>query len=119
MKRWLVALLFVGVLVGTWALLRWRLGARGPVPGVTRENFGRIKVGMTRAEVEGIFGDEPAWADNIRRPRNVACWDQGEGAAVVVFDKHNKVTEKEWVVGKPPSRLYRFVRFLWPFSIAP
>lgn len=27
-----------------------------PEPGVTRSNFGRVKVGMSKADVESIFG---------------------------------------------------------------
>jgi hypothetical protein len=31
-----------------------------PKPGVTKENFDRIKVGMTYKEVSAIFGEEGA-----------------------------------------------------------
>ena len=40
---------FVGLTLGVLALLP-------PKPGVTKENYDRIEVGMTRGEVEQIFG---------------------------------------------------------------
>ena len=34
-------------------------------PGVTRPNFGRVRVGMARSEVEAIFGGPPARMDTL------------------------------------------------------
>jgi hypothetical protein len=60
----LVAIAVIGVLALVVVL---------PGPGVTKANFGRIKVGMTFAEVVKIFGERPTWAfhDNELDPSEV------------------------------------------------
>ena len=67
-----------------------------PSPGVTKAKFDRIEKGMTRAEVEAIFG----------RPREPIptiggwlYWDSDDGSvAAFGFELFNDcVTDKHWV----------------------
>jgi hypothetical protein len=56
MRRPFVKLAVVLLLAGAGALL---LTAHGPRPRLTAENYGRIRPGMTLAEVEAILGAPP------------------------------------------------------------
>lgn len=62
-KRRLLAVAGVLSVVAWLALLV--LALKPADPGVTKANFDRIKVGMSRAEVEEIFG-RPADATHLR-----------------------------------------------------
>ena len=75
--------LTIAVIFGVLAMLP-------PSPGVTKANFDRIQEGMTKAEVEDIFGrttwkTEPHW----RRSHTNEIWssDDGEYAVVIVFNE--------------------------------
>ncbi len=50
-NRWLLLGLLIACIVGVaLVVLAWL-----PRPGVNKENFDRIEIGMTRVEVEAIF----------------------------------------------------------------
>jgi hypothetical protein len=72
-------------------------------PGVTKENFDRIEVGMTRAEVVRIFGCE-ANGEECSGHRIPFLWDNGDGQALVRFDENDRVTETAWWPGWPDER---------------
>ena len=72
-----------------------------PSPGVTKSNFDRIEVGMSRQEVEEIFGAPPTpWAGFLTSSMRIGeKWGKNEREfAVIVFDQwgHMKVVEAEW-----------------------
>jgi hypothetical protein len=54
----LVALVALAVVVAVGVVALWPRPRPQPSSRITRENFDRIKVGMTRAEVEAILGPE-------------------------------------------------------------
>jgi hypothetical protein len=62
---------------------------------VTKENFDRIQIGMTRAEVEVIFGgkanDFPLW-------QQATLWEDDETghAAMIYFDANDCVRRVSW-----------------------
>jgi len=56
------------------------VGALLPLPGVTKANFDRIKVGMTVAEIEMVFG-ESATFDGDETGSHLADWHQMPGVA--------------------------------------
>jgi hypothetical protein len=92
-----------------------------PRPGVTKANFDRIQEGMTRAEVEEIFGG-PSSEDVVistkdgkmiitfDQPR-VKGWGADDGLAVIEFDEKGKTKEKSWS-GLPLSLFDRIRRWL-------
>jgi hypothetical protein len=87
-RRLLPAAVALAVIAG--AVIAW---PRLPRPGVTRANYERIRGGMTRAEVEGIFGGpgEPSSSDQADGNR---LW-RGPGLAVLVwFDEQGRVIDK-------------------------
>jgi hypothetical protein len=89
------ALLLVAVClieIGTW-MLPYR-------PGVTQRNFNRIAVGMTKAEVEEIFGNENEPYDGSfglhgPNPRRWQ-WDGDHGRARILFGLKGEVVNGEW-----------------------
>jgi hypothetical protein len=62
-------------------------------PGVTKPNFERVEIGMTRAEVSGILGEQNS-------PTCEYAWVGETGTAVLDFDDDSRVQSKVWV----PSR---------------
>lgn len=94
-KRWLLAAIGLASLIGLPILVIALLPNR---PGVTRANFHRIAIGMTKPDVENIFGGEPA----KRMPRHLRgklfVWfnDDGRRAAEIFFDEQGQVSDKEW-----------------------
>ncbi|HZZ77091.1 MAG TPA: hypothetical protein VFE62_01150 [Gemmataceae bacterium] len=100
-NRWLMLVLLsimtgcvVVVIVALWLT---------PVSGVTKENFDRIEVGMTRAEVEVILGSKAI--ARIRQRRDIFCfgnfWRDAESGAEagIEFDAEDHVRGKEWWPG--------------------
>lgn len=75
-----------------------------PRPGVTKANFDRIQHGMTKMEVEEIFGGKNTgiWAD----PKKQQVWDvviggqsfwkADDGSEAYIDFVHDGVTEKTW-----------------------
>jgi hypothetical protein len=101
-NRWLLLGLLLACTVGiALAALAWM-----PRPGVNKQNFDRIEVGMTRAEVEAIFAG-PA---KFKRPNSTRAllsdewwsesWSEDNelraDSARIVFDETNNVCEKDW-----------------------
>src|SRR5271155_206271 len=95
--RWLLLGLLLACIAGVVLVV---LALLPPPPGVTKENFDRIENGMTRAEVEAIFGDETGL-----RKGPAAMWesDDTDDIAVVGFDDDGHVRAKNWV-GLPDER---------------
>ena len=94
-RRLLLFALLAGLLVlgvGVWLL--W------PRTAITRENAGKIQVGMTLAEVEAIFGESGAATPRGQaRPGTTGpalpgyCWREwGSGSFLVFvwFDEHDR-----------------------------
>jgi hypothetical protein len=90
-NRWLVfgailaIIVCVALLVLTWL----------PRSGINKRNFDRIEVGMTRAEVEAIFGGPPTWEPISRR----GLWanDGAYDCATITFDGDWRVVSTDWV----------------------
>jgi hypothetical protein len=84
-KRWLVvagALALVGmasIMLYCWAV--------SPAPGVTEENFHRLRMGMTDREVEVLFG-RPA-DDSSHRQRR---WNSEKAIVFVSLDEQGRVS---------------------------
>jgi hypothetical protein len=70
-----------------WAV-RW--------PGVTKENFGRIREGMTRTEVESIFGRPADQEVQFEHDWVDATWADGAGARVSISFGSQRVVFKGW-----------------------
>jgi hypothetical protein len=102
--RWLLLGLLLACLVGVALVVLALLPSR---PGITKENFDRIEEGMTRAEVEAIFGG-PAnranpWPNLANNPNE---WeDETSGASAIInFDENNRVSSKQWWPDGPDER---------------
>ena len=113
--RYIIAAVLTLSVAAIAVLLAWP--APPVVPGITRENFARIRHGMTLKEVEGIFGrpcDGFIEHDELPRPPVMAEWDVKE-LQVEVFihlGDDDRVIGKQW--GKEPEgwieRISRWVR---------
>jgi len=95
-KRWLLLGLLVlgiaGAVIVTLMLLP-------PKPGVTKENFDRIEIGMARAEVEAIFGCPPlSWVEVPGTNRHrMDSWESDYGdVAFVHYGDDDRVASKDW-----------------------
>ena len=51
-----------------------------PSPGVTKANFDRIEMGMTKAQVEEIFGEKGVEID-----LGYTVWESHDGRATILF----------------------------------
>ena len=91
-KRWLALGLFVAVL-GLIGYAGWR-HFYGLPPGINRDGFEQIQVGMTRPEVEAILGEPPMQLD----PGGNAWWcmDNGGVFVLVRFNQNGKVEDKDF-----------------------
>ena len=71
---------------------------RPPEPNGTKAGFDRIKRGMTRAEVEAIFGKP-----NMESAHdNASAWGDGdEEIAAVWYDEQGRVGLKAWLRKEP------------------
>jgi hypothetical protein len=88
--RWLLLGLLLMCAVGiALVVLPWL-----PRAGITKQNFDRIGVGMTRAEVEAIFGGPPSW----KPVGNRAEWanDGAYDCATIDFDEGGCVMRTAW-----------------------
>ena len=88
-----------------------------PRPGVTKANFDRIKLGMTKAEVSAIMGklgySEP------ERMSDLWCemWQHaGLGHACEIYYLNDSVEEMHWTDSKETASewLLRWANRLWP-----
>ena len=96
MRQLALAAGILAILVCAW-LLRAALGPKpDPNAKVTRENFERIVRGMSRAEVETIFGKPTmtsaqdtcsAWGDDAKDEEIAAVW----------YDELGRVGMKAWL----------------------
>jgi hypothetical protein len=103
-NRWLLLGLLLACIVGVVLVV---LALLPPTPGITKENFDRIEVGMTRAEVEAILGGPangwaPAWG-NMRLENEWVDNASGD-AATVNFDENNRVVGAKHWDGWPDDR---------------
>src|SRR4051794_959890 len=93
-------LLSAAALVAIACVVLLVLAMLPPRPGVTKANFDRIEIGMTRSEVEIIFG-EPSEATSSTTPLGGKTttsddWFQlGRGIANIYFNDE-LVVNKEW-----------------------
>jgi len=113
-RRWIVA---GGILAGATTLWFLLFVAFPPRPGVTKANFDRIEKGMTRADVEELFG-KPASGSYLHGGKKIrhTCelWSGDEGSATIICDEeHGIVADKEWSTRKLSvlQTLRRWVRF--------
>jgi hypothetical protein len=83
-----VPLVTIAVILGVLAMLP-------PRPGVTTVNYDRIERGMTRAEVEEIFGREgrPFAKDG---DTVFLDWREDDGSGAVIGFSHDCVVFKRW-----------------------
>lgn len=89
-NRWLMFGLLLACTVGVALVVLAFL----PRPGINKENFDRIEVGMTRAEVEAIFGGPPSWTPVGNRAEwgNNGAYD----LATIDFDDNGCVVRTAW-----------------------
>jgi hypothetical protein len=89
-NRWLLFGFLLACTVGVALIaLAWL-----PRPGINKQNFDRIEVGMTQAEVEAIFGGPPTW----KPVGNRAEWanDGAYDCATIDFDEDGRVMRTAW-----------------------
>ena len=79
-------------------------------PGVTKANFDRIQLGMTKAEVEEIFGGKGMQMPlcGFARPEppesyDVFFWPDGGGSAALVTIMDDSVMSKTWLQSNEPT----------------
>jgi hypothetical protein len=65
-------------------------------PGVTKANLDRIEEGMTRKEVEAIFGCQGAQTRPYRRGSVIKWLAEDGGSATVDFDLDGFVRGTDW-----------------------
>ena len=90
------------IVMGLVGLIPFLLASLAELPGITKANFDRIEMGMSREKVEKIFGGKSKPHCGYLTSTNRI----GEGwvitdhkYAIIVFDpwQHNEVMDKEWV----------------------
>jgi outer membrane protein assembly factor BamE (lipoprotein component of BamABCDE complex) len=77
-----------------------------PQAGVTKENFDRIEIGMTRAEVQKILGHKTAGYYISRFHADLHnTWEDeySDDRARLEFDANDCVTEMHWLPGELPD----------------
>jgi hypothetical protein len=89
-------LLLIASLPLTIAVTLCVLAMPPPRPGVTKANFDRIKKGMTKAEVEAIFGEKGDWPDSTAQVGQAMCWRAKDGSGAVVEFVDECVVIKQW-----------------------
>lgn len=89
-------LLFAAILsVGIVLLSVWMMQ---PSPGVTKRNFDRILVGMTKNDVEEIFGTEPFLTLDAPSPEDAIWhnWKAADDAEARIRFIDDRVTRTIW-----------------------
>jgi hypothetical protein len=83
--------LTIAVTLGVLALLP-------PRPGVTKANFDRIEMGMTKAEVEEIFGGRFVLHKGMANVglNPLAGWEAHDGAVALIYLSDGSVVRKDW-----------------------
>ena len=82
---------FVGVALVVLAMLP-------PQPGVTKANFDRIEVGMTRVEVDDLFGGK----EPLERIDQGWVWAADDGSEAYVGFAGGGVAAKNWLDSNEP-----------------
>src|SRR6478672_5473602 len=80
-----------------------------PDPGMTKDNFDRIRHGMTSAEVESLLGATPAWVMEHEGRRLVKYEARNPDILIrVMYDENGRVFDKTWngYVPPPPPTLF-------------
>jgi hypothetical protein len=100
--RWVVA----GPAVALLAVGGFVLWPRPPVPGLTRDNFDRVRVGMTSPQVEALLGDQygrlpPIPPNSVRfsaehSDEEGKVWWTDNGGVLVWFNRNGRVQSKDW-----------------------
>jgi hypothetical protein len=92
-RRLLLILLVAAVTVSLVGLsVYWLMPSR---PGVSGDNFRRVRRGMTREQVETLFGSKgrPLSSEPIM---SLTAWRGAEGEAVIEFWESPEVVESGW-----------------------
>ena len=99
-KRWLLATATMAGLVGVVLLV---VAMLPPRPGVTKANFDRVEVGMTKTDVEAILGEPPNHQGppipKVEQGQFRLAWKEARGDFLVsvTFNMQQEVVEKQWV----------------------
>jgi hypothetical protein len=100
--------LAIAVTLGVLALLPPRLG-------VTKANFDRIEIGMTKAEVEAIFGERSTFEAFVKPSSDRYSWQSDGGAQAWVYTTagDNAVRNKVWLESAEtiPNKIRRWLHF--------
>jgi hypothetical protein len=67
-----------------------------PRPGVTKANFDRVEKGMTRAEVEEIFGEKGDVWYGVAQVGQAMLWTARNGSTAIVEFVDECVAIKQW-----------------------
>jgi hypothetical protein len=113
-KKWLI-ITAASLLAGFGALLLV-LALLPARPGVTKENFDRIELGMTRTEVEAIFGNgsDKSFISDMQENQ---MWHTGrDDTALIRFSLNGRVTEKSWDITSDDRSLLQKIRELLPWN---
>jgi hypothetical protein len=111
-------LLIAALLIAVITLALGLLAMMPPGPGVTKANFDRIKEGMTRAEVEEIFGGpafksfEYSRVDRRFYSSRIWCENNGNESAWIEFFDDESVFRSEWSGSSNETFLDKICRWL-------
>ena len=93
-KRWFIATALLATCAGLTLAVQALLP---PSPGVTKANFDRIEVGMTKSEVEVRFGRVSERLQVTADGLVCEWWTSPAGSTVIAFDERGAVAEKRWL----------------------
>src|SRR5690349_11513683 len=84
-----------------------------PYPGVTKANLNRVATGMTKAQVQEIFGREGIAWDGLVEKGRADYWlaDETSGALILFVD--DRVVDKQWMATRETihEKVLRWLRF--------
>ncbi len=91
-------LALIAVLPLTVAVILGALAMLPPPPGVTKANFDRIQDGMTKAEVEEIFGTGPAsgWRGTEVEGETWGWWEGEDEPGAEISFNDERVSRRLW-----------------------
>ena len=99
-RKLLIVLVLAGltvVVVMAGAVVLWPQ----PPSRITRENFDRIKEGMSRAEVEAILGSQNGGVIIMGGLPPIQIWEGERGVANVQFGRHGGALEARFLTASP------------------
>jgi hypothetical protein len=111
-KRLILATVAVAVIA---CIVLAALATLPPRSGVTKANFDRIKAGMSRAEVEELFGrpaDTSYLHGGLKIRHTVEVWHGVEGEATIICDEARGLVADEQWSARDESILQRVRRLL-------